>query len=335
MATQAASPSTSFALAALCALIFPAHAPAATLEGRILYPGRAIPAATVYARNLESTALHRAALQRNEATFRFELPAGRYWIFVRPEEPGLRELYGAHTRYSRCRQNPSPLVESCADHALQEVEIAPNAKRVALEIDDWFLEDTSAAALDAILGSATSAEDQAELGRPRFSEYRASAGAVAGELALDLPSQGPGAQYASELTSAAAKGANFAGSFALVRLPCGGGCEQVAVVDLAHGSVWFPKALAQVPATLPCRPDDRLAFREDSRLLEFTRLQGESVVTDYLLWDAERGALNPLAQYRRSAARFCGDKTPEEAAPAEDPPAPDTPAPDTPAPDTR
>ena len=106
-----------FALTALGALFLPSAAPAATLEGRILYPGRAIPAATVYARNVESEVLHRAALGRNEASFRLELPAGSYWIFVRPEEPGLRELYGAHTRYSRCRQNPSPLTDTCSDHA--------------------------------------------------------------------------------------------------------------------------------------------------------------------------------------------------------------------------
>ncbi|HEU4529778.1 MAG TPA: hypothetical protein VFR59_01285, partial [Steroidobacteraceae bacterium] len=109
-----------------------------------------------------------------------------------------------------------------------------------------------------------------------------------------------------ELTSAAAKGTNFAGSFALVRLSCGEDCEQVAIVDLGSGAVSFPEALAQVRSTLPCRQDDRLAFREDSRLLEFTRGQGEAVVTDYLLWDLERGSFSPLAQYRRSAARFCG-----------------------------
>ena len=314
MPTQAASLSSCLALAAACALLVPPLAPAATLEGRILYPGRAIPAATVYARDLESAALHRAALPRNEATFRFELPAGRYWIFVRPEEPGLRELYGAHTRYSRCRQNPSPLVETCADHALQEVEVAPGAKRLALEVDDWFLDDTSAAALDAILGSAMPAEDQSELGRPRFSEYRASMVAPPGEVKVELPEGSPAARYARELTAGAARGANFAGAFALVRLPCAENCEQVAIVDLGTGAVSLPEALAQVPATLPCRADDRLAFREDSRLLEFTRRQGDAVVTDYLLWDGERGSFSPLAQYRRSAARFCG------AGSAQDPP---------------
>lgn len=306
MPTQAAAPSPALALAALGALLLTGLASAATLEGRILYPGRAIPAATVYARNIESDALHRASLTRNEATFRFDLPAGRYWIFVRPEEPGLRELYGAHTRYSRCRQNPSPLVETCADHALQDVEVTAGTKRVVLEVDDWFLDDTSAAALDAVLGAATAAEDEAELGRPRFSEYRVSTIAATGEIRLDLPTEGPGAQHARELNSAAAKGTNFAGSFALVRLSCGEDCEQVAIVDLGSGALSFPEALAQVRSTLPCRQDDRLAFREDSRLLEFTRAQGEAVVTDYLLWDLERGSFSPLAQYRRSAARFCG-----------------------------
>ena len=113
------------------------------------------------------------------------------------------------------------------------------------------------------------------------------------------------------------RGEKVKGSFALVRLPCGDGCEQVAIVDLGRGAIAFPEALAHVPVSLPCRADDRLAFREDSRLLELTRPQGETVVTDYLLWDIERRAFNPLAQYRRSTARFCGVGEEESAENAE------------------
>jgi hypothetical protein len=173
-------------------------------------------------------------------------------------------------------------------------------------LDDWFLDDAAAAELDRILGTPAPAPDEAELGRPRFSEYRAS-----GEAPLDvkpvLPVDGPAAGFARELRAAAAAGANFAATLALVRLPCGTDCEQVALVDLSDGSVLFPDALARISTLLPCRAERVLSWREDSRLIELTRRDAGSVVTDYLLWDATRRNFSTLAQYRRNAARFCGD----------------------------
>jgi hypothetical protein len=44
-------------------------------------------------------------------------------------------------------------------------------------------------------------------------------------------------------------------------------------------------------------------------LLELTRREGEFVITDSLLWDADKRVFTPLAQYRRSLERFCAGTT--------------------------
>lgn len=317
MATQAASPFAGLhaSLAGVAALLLAQTGVAVTLEGRITFPGRAIPAATVYAHNVDSAELHETSLRRNEATFRIELPAGKYWLFVRPLEPGLTELYGAHTRYSVCRRQPAHLVDACSDHALQEVDLSAARRPNVLDVDDWFLDDATAEALDRMLGTAPAAPDQAELGRPRFSEYRTAPVTLMAEVKLDLPADGQAAAFTRELGEAARKGVNFAAAFALARLACGEGCEQVALIDLTNGAVLFPEALAQVTTALPCRAREVLAFREDSRLLEFTRRDDESVVTDYLLWDVGRRSFAPLAQYRRNLERFCAAAPGEEVPP--------------------
>ncbi len=305
MATQAACSPAVCAGVLVAALLQSSPAAAVALDGRILYPGRGVPAATVYARNVETAALHAQVLPRNEDTFRFELPAGKYWVFVRPSEPGLTELYGAFSRYSVCRLQPDHLVETCVDHSLQDVEVGGATRPAPLVLDDWFLDDAAAAELDRILGTAPPAPDEAELGRPRFSEYRATAEAP-GEVKLDLPAGSKAASFARELRGALARGANFAGAFAIVRLACDAECVQIALVDFSDGSVVFPESLARVSTVLPCRTDRVLSWREDSRLLELTRRDAETIVTDYLLWDAARRSFSTLAQYRRNPDRFCG-----------------------------
>jgi hypothetical protein len=316
MATQAgsSSPMRSAVLAAAAFMLFPAASESVTLDGRITFPGRALPAATVYARNVESSQLHKTSLGRNEAAFRFELPAGKYWVFVQPREPGLTELYGAHTRWSVCRRHPTHLVDACNDHGLQEVDLTGARPSAPLEVDDWFLDDAAAETLDGVLGTAAPATpDQSELGRPRFSEYRATAPAtLLADPKLDLRAGSKAAPFARELGEAARQGVNFASAFSLARLRCGEACERVALVDLTNGTVLFPEALAQTSTTLPCRAQDVLGYRDDSRLLEFTRRDEESVVTDYLLWDAVRRDFTLLAQYRRNVERFCASPSRNE-----------------------
>ncbi len=284
---------------------------AAAVAGRISFPGRAIPDATLYAHNLETQAQYSQLVRHGEANFAFDLPAGRYWIFVRPEEPGLAGLYGAHTQFSACRRGQtSSGAANCADHGLQAIEVSDSEPVNNVEIDDWMLSDEAAAELDRILGSATSGEDRAELGRPRFSEYRVPIAELPDNLGINPGSDPRTAELAASLEAAARGGNNFAGGFALTRLSCTPDCDTVAVIDLRTGSIAFPEQLARVSHSLPCRAGRDMTFREDSRLLEYTRREGENAVTDYLLWDTTQHSFSTIAQYRRSIERFCASAAP-------------------------
>lgn len=313
------------ALLGLAACLLHGSAAAATVEGAVTFPGRMVTAARIYARNLETGALHEATLRRGEREFRMDLPAGRYWLFIRPLEAGLVELYGGRTRFSACRANnavapagrtappgakheetaeaPSP--SDCNDHSLLDIDVPATGSLTALAIDDWLLDEAQAQELDRILGASVESEDSAELGRPRFSEYRVapSGPLTAAPPKLDGDPRAP--SMASALAAAAAHGANFAGGYSLARVPCGDGCEQIAILDVAQGNIHFPEFLARIASAPPCRADQSLDYREDSRLLEYTHADGETVITDYLLWDLDRKAFTALAQYRRSTQRFC------------------------------
>ncbi len=285
---------------------------AETIAGRITFPGRSMPAAVVFLRNVDTEALYQQAIKRGEAEFNVDVPPGRYWVFMRPDEPGLTGLYGAHTQYSLCRsESNTGAPAACEDHALAEVPVNAGDAMTRVEVDDWLLSDAAAQEIDRILGQAPSAIDSAELGRPRYSEYRV-ARSTTPPAALDLASDARAAPLAAELQAAASAGSNFAGRFTLMRVTCGEQCERVALIDQANGAVVFPEQLAQVTNTLPCRAERALEFRDDSRLLEFTRREAEFVITDSLLWDVDARSFTPLAQYRRNLERFCAGATPAQ-----------------------
>jgi hypothetical protein len=284
---------------------------AAAVAGHISFPGRAIPDATLYAHNVDTHAQYSQPVRHGEANFGFDLPAGRYWIFARPEEPGLAGLYGAHTQFSVCRRGQaSPAAATCADHGLRAVEISESEPVNNVEIDDWMLPDEAATELDRIVGSASSGEDRAELGRPRFSEYRVVIVEPSASVSINPGSNPRAAELATPLEAAARGGSNFAGGFALTRLNCTPDCDTVAVIDLHTGAVVFPEQLARVSHSLPCRAGRDMTFREDSRLLEYTRRDGDNAVTDYLLWDPVQRSFSTIAQYRRSIERFCASVAP-------------------------
>jgi hypothetical protein len=290
--------------AALVLAVASSTGAAGTLTGRISFPGRTPPAATVYVRALDGPSVLQQSLRRGATEFSIELPAGRYWVFARPDEPGLTELYGAYTEFSVC--NGARATEQsgeCSDHSLAAVEVPEGTGLVRAEIDDWMLSDETAAELDSVLGAAPAA-DGAELGRPRFSEYRVTP-STEPAAALDLATEPRAAPYAQQLQEATLAASNFAGRFTLLRVACGENCARVAIVDRKSGAIVLPDSLAEGLGTLPCRAKRDLDFREDSRLLEFSRREAEFAVTDYLLWDTEELTLAPLAQYRRSLERFC------------------------------
>lgn len=288
-----------------------APAVAGTVEGTVTFPGRTLPAATIYARNVTSGALHEAPIRRGETTFRMELPAGRYWLFMRPLEPGLLELYGGRTRFSECRDRPPSAGESsCTDHALLEIDVPASGAVAALHIDDWLLEEAQAQELDRILGPSPNLMVGAELGRPRFSEYRAVVAELPDTVRPAIQDDPRASTLGSQLASAAAAGPNFAGAFSLIRADCGEDCEQIAILDRATGTIHFPGQLGRVASAPPCRGERSLEFRDDSRLVEYTRREADSVVTDYLLWDIERRDFTILVQHRRSLDRYCLDPPP-------------------------
>jgi hypothetical protein len=233
---------------------------------------------------------------------------------MRPLDQGLTELYGALTQYSLCRSGthePQDGTESgstgdCTDHSLLEVEVPAGGTIDLAAIDDWFLHEAQAEILDRIVGAAAGPPDDAELGRPRFSEYRVSLPETLAPAGLE-PIDEPAASLLAAQLAATGGRPNFAGSFSLARLPCGEACEQVAVLELGSGTVHFPEPLGRLAPAPQCRPERSLDFREDSRLLEYTHQDGDTVVTDYLLWEGERRAFRAIAQYRRSVERFCSD----------------------------
>jgi hypothetical protein len=297
-------------VASLVACLLASGAVAETVSGLIRFPGRSLPATVLYLRNLDSGALHPLALRRGETEFSIEVPAGRYWVFVRPDEPGLAGLYGGHTQYSLCSHAKADgATTPCEDHALAEVLVGSGAGVTRVEVDDWLLSDASASEIDRILGNAPGMIDSSELGRPRFSEYRVARVATPPPQ-VDVASDPRAAALASQLQAAAAGGSNFAGRFTLYRSNCGDRCEQVILIDQSSGTVSFPEQLSQLSSDLPCRSERALEFRDDSRLLEWTRREGEFVITDSLLWDVDKRVFTPLAQYRRSLERFCAGTTP-------------------------
>lgn len=308
MTTQGSLARRTLLLFALLLVVAPSLTFAAAVAGRISSPGRAIADGTVYAYNLETQAQYSQPVRHGEANFSFDLPAGRYWIFVRPDEPGLAGLYGAHTQFSVCRRGQaSPAGGTCTDHGLQAVEVSDSEPVNNVAIDDWMLPDEAAAELDQMLGNASSGE--AELGRPRFSEYRVPIAELPGNLSINPGSDLQAAELAAALEEAARAGSNFAGGFTLTRLNCTPDCDTVAVIDLRTGSITFPAQLARVSHALPCRAGRDIAFRDDSRLLEYTHREGENAVTDYLLWDTTQRSFMTIAQYRRSLERFCASAT--------------------------
>jgi hypothetical protein len=305
MTTQGCHARRAGSLSALVAALAPVLSHAGTISGHIVFPGRDLPDATIYAHNLDTQAQYNQSVRRGEPKFSFDLPAGRYWIFVRPEEPGLAGLYGAHTQFTACRHAaPSEAQTECTDHGLRTVEIEAQGELDAVDVDDWMLPEEAAAELDRILGGTPASDAGAELGRPRFSEYRAPAAAPPATVSINAGADAHAADL-EQLEAAAREGHNFAGAFALARLSCGTDCEAVAIIDLRNGGVAYPEQLAHVSGSLPCRAGGGITFRVDSRLLEYTRREGEDVVTEYLLWDPAQMSFSVIAQYRRSLSRFC------------------------------
>ncbi len=294
------------ALLAAAALAAPAGA--ATVEGTLSFPGGFLPAMNVYARELDGTHLHTVATRESQAAFKLDLPPGRYTFFAEPSQAGAPQIYGAYTQAAACRLHDAQ--GPCDDHALVIVTVgaagpvagenheAPSAPLIA----DWPVPDDLAAEFDQLLGHRTEPSVQ-ELGAPRFSEYPAHAD-VATQPVLDYTAlHSPERQQ--HLREALPVAPAFAGDVAVAQLACGAACVDVILIDWKTGKVQAPEALAQVPRNLPCRGDETLLFRRDSRLLSLSRQRDADVVTQYFLWKPDGVSLVQTAEYRRPVERFC------------------------------
>jgi hypothetical protein len=57
--------------------------------------------------------------------------------------------------------------------------------------------------------------------------------------------------------------------------------------------------------SLPCRTEEGLQFRLDSRLLSVTHARGASIVTQYYVWNQKGAAPMRGGIYQRSSQAFC------------------------------
>ena len=271
------------------------------VEGSLTFPSDFVPAMNVYAREVDSVRLHLVSTTESQVSFKMDLPAGRYIFFAEPSQPGAPEIYGAYTQSAVCKAHK--ITDRCDDHS--PIVYVVGAKSAAPVISDWTIPDALANEFDQLLGNRQEQGPQ-ELGAPHFSEYPAPRGAELTAIqSLDFSGSGIAAEKQERIQEIAKSGANFAGSLALVRVPCGEYCSDAVLVDLRSGKVQAPPALAQLSHDLPCRGDESLRFRRNSRLMSITRRRDANVTTQYFVWKPENSSLLQTAEYQRSAERFC------------------------------
>jgi hypothetical protein len=284
-----------------------AGAVAGAIEGSITFPSQLVPSMTVYAADLETLRIHSAQLVRGQANFTVEVPPGRYLLFLAPNETGAPNVYGAYTQYSLC----APHVEGrCEDHALIPVTVASKASHAAVTIDDWYLTDDVAEQIDRILGVAGGGVPRFEsepLSAPRFSEYPSASFDAAAAPKIDFNGMDLSEEDRELVQRALAGGPNFAGHVTATMTRCGPACGRLVLVDWNTGAVQgLPQDLpAEIQGTLPCRADEAVLFRRDSRLLSISRARGTSVVTEYYVWNQKNAELARNVEYQRTSQTFC------------------------------
>ena len=63
---------------------------------------------------------------------------------------------------------------------------------------------------------------------------------------------------------------------------------------------------AEIQGTLPCRSEEAILFRRDSRLLSITRVRGAGMVTQYYVWNPKNAVLVQNGEIQRTSQTFCG-----------------------------
>ena len=292
-------------------LALPLPVSAGIVAGEIGFIGEVVPALRIHAWQ-PATGQRLVFTTRHQQTrYTLTLPAGRWIVFARPDEPGAPDLYGAYTRFAACSRNPRSLrAGACSDHGLLEVTVWKAGRVEGIDLTDWYLDDATAARLDRVLGRGTG-ESTAEsaLAAPRFSEYPAGLlppGMAASSVDAE-PADPRLARDQAAIAAALARGPNFAGSLSLLRVPGG-----LALLDLRSGQVRWPTVLADAPGGSRCPADEErpVQFRRDSRLLTVTRQEGEQLVTRYLVWDDSRVRLEEVATLSSALPERCRKTVP-------------------------
>lgn len=311
-----------------CLLALPAVAAGGTVSGELGFLGELVPALRLHAWQ-PATGQHLVfTTQRQQKRYTLQLPAGRWVLFARPNEPGAPDLYGAYSKFAACSRNPQALrAGACSDHGLLEIQVWKTGRVDGVDLTDWYLDDASAARLDAVLGRGPGeSQTEAALAAPRFSEYPAALlPPGTASTIVDAESGDPRlTRDQAAIAAALAKGPNFAGVLALFTVPgSGGGAalqnpavstrpgngQALAVLDLRNGRVRWPTVLAEASLDSACL-DPReehgpVQFRRDSRLLTVTRQEGEQLVTRYLVWNDAKGRLEEVASLASALPERC------------------------------
>lgn len=290
---------------------------AAVIEGEITFPGQNVPSMTAYACETETLRVRTLPIAQDQSKFSFEVPPGHYVVFLAPNEPGAPNIYGAYTQYSVCAaraegdhaDGAQPLDANCPDHHLVTLTLATRVSRAAVNVDDWYLTDDVAEQLDHIRGIEARAAGE-PLGAPRFSEYKAAPYETTLVPKPDFTGIALAADDRSKLQQALAAAPNFAGSVSVLLTRCGNACDHLVLLDWRSGKILEPPALNEIQGGLPCRAEEAVLFRRDSRLLAVTRMRGEAIVTQYFLWKDENNTLAFATEYERRIPQFCAAMPP-------------------------
>jgi hypothetical protein len=293
-------------LAAAASLGGSAGAGAGAIEGAVTFPAQLVPSMTAYASDLDTLKIHSVQLMRGQANFTVEVPPGRYLVFLAPNEPGAPNVYGAYTQYCVCA---SHAIGKCEDHTLIPITISARVPRAAVTIDDWYLTDAVAEQIDRIRGVASGFESES-LSAPRFSEYPSAPFDASAKPKVGYGGSDLNDEDREMVQRAVSGGPNFAGHVTVTVTTCGPACGRLVLVDWRSGAIQELPPQDPVAATLPCRADEALVFRRDSRLLSMTRLRGTAVVTQYYVWNQNNGALAQSGEYQRTSQTFCASGAP-------------------------
>jgi hypothetical protein len=79
----------------------------------------------------------------------------------------------------------------------------------------------------------------------------------------------------------------------------------LVLVDWRDGRVLEPASLAAIEGPLPCRTQEALIVRRDSRLMSISRTRAGSVVTQYYVWNQRNAVLVQNNEYQRNLRTFC------------------------------